>query len=133
MSTYDAQGNKHANAGKPGGGRFETQARAEMHTALGDDDLVGFTTVNGRLVPGEHVTGTSVGFIAGKVDHTAIWSGTYVGIQEPDPDDPWLDENGYPTEDQGGATHLFRDGEVNGVPQNFFAFPVSGVHEDPAG
>lgn len=35
MSTFDTHGNKHAVAGTPGGGRFETQAKAEPETTLG--------------------------------------------------------------------------------------------------
>lgn len=34
MSTFDAQGNKHAGHGKPDGGRFETQGRAEVEAVL---------------------------------------------------------------------------------------------------
>ena len=49
MSTFDAQGNKHAGHGKPDGGRFETQGRAEVE--VGEERvqlLVGDVGVNGH-------------------------------------------------------------------------------------
>lgn len=67
------------------------------------------------LTAGQFVTGTSVGTSrkTGRVRFTSTWSGVYVGIEASD--------------HTGEPMHVFRDGEMNGIPQGTFAFPVNQV------
>ena len=79
------------------------------------------------LIPGEHVTGVVHLYSArsGRLQRSSTWEGTYVGTQEPDPTDPWLNADGTPAKDQGETVHLFRDGHLGGTPQGNFGFPVA--------
>lgn len=63
-----------------------------------------------RPVVGEPVTGGSAG-----PWFTATWSGIYDGVR--------------PADEDGRLYHYFRDGEVNGIPQGHFGFPVDQMTE----
>lgn len=66
------------------------------------------------LTPGIAVEGTTVlRSTKGRDRFRGTWRGTYVGI-EPSPHD-------------GEPMHVFRNGDINGIRQGSFAFPVALV------
>lgn len=89
MSTFDAHGNKHQSAGRPDGGRFATQARAETGTTMlaaaprppVELDAKGFATVFDTSPPEKSEHTTPDGFVI----HT-----TKIKLRG----DPWLKSRG---------------------------------------
>ncbi|MGO1835524.1 MAG: hypothetical protein ACTH0C_12745 [Actinomycetaceae bacterium] len=82
------------------------------------------TITSKNLVAGEWYEGSSTFFTkTGRVRHSSTWGGYYVGIQNPDPSDPFIDpQTGYAV--KSDPIHLFRDGHMGGVKQGHFGFPV---------
>lgn len=63
-------------------------------------------------VVGQPAAGSSMGIAKnGRVTYKTEWSGIYAGIR--------------PSEHTGEPVHFFRDGQIGGIPQTCFAFPVA--------
>jgi len=71
------------------------------------------TTTAAPLVVGQRATGTSriLDRATGRTVRTVAWSGTYLGERATQHED-------------GGMYHYFTDGDLDGIPQRMFGFPV---------
>jgi hypothetical protein len=105
------------------GGVITNPDEVEIDVPDEDDDAPFrvVTTLDAPLVVGEFVTGSSIGYhhATGREVFRSTFDGTYVGVQQPDEDEV--------EEDDAEPIHLFRDGQINGVPQTSHGFPVSQV------
>ena len=72
------------------------------------------TKADQTLTPGAPITGTTVNRRKNGTERVrGTWRGVYVGVE--------------PSAWDGEPMHVFRDGDINGVPQGSFAFPVERV------